>query len=117
MSPRLIALVPSTSASANGNGWHHGPPPLPHVHAWRQVGMLVLRDPDEPRLHACIHLVLHLRPEDRLYEIGVYREGWDYATVFQAQAHPEETHDQAERREGGLRLLNELLAAAYGVPA
>lgn len=114
--PFSRTLRSRASTPTNGNG-RHGPVPLPHVYEWQQVAMLALRDPDDPRLHTAIKLAIRIRPEDRLYEVGVAREGWDYVVVLQDHACPGESEAHALVREGVLRFLNELLAAAYGVPA
>jgi hypothetical protein len=53
----------------------------------------------------------------RRYAVSVYREGWQHAMTLQAGYAPDETEAQAMRREGQLRLLNELLSASFGVPA
>jgi hypothetical protein len=66
---------------------------------------------------ACAHLTIDIDALRRAYEVSIVREGWQHSTIFQGKPQPNETPEQALRREGVVLFLNELLSACYGVPA
>lgn len=88
------------------------------IHEWDAKAAVMLSiEPGAVSNVACAHWTIDLDPYQRSYEVSVTREGWQHAMVFQGRPHPNETPEQAQRREGVIRFLNELLSASYGVPA
>lgn len=88
------------------------------VHEWDvdAVVMLTIERGALPNV-ACVRLIITVDSLQRGYEASVVREGWQHSLTLQGRRRPDETLEQAARREGVIVFLNELLSASYGVPA
>lgn len=93
------------------------PGPLPY-YEWdvEMLAMLAIEQGAVPNLASC-NYTIHLDPREPRYEITTMREGWDYPLVLLSAYRPGEPIEATLRREGGLWLLNQMLAAAFRVPA
>lgn len=127
MAGRIVDLSERSRDSGNAN---HGTGTVPAnvtarkanqirpVHDWDAdaVTMLTIEPGTIPNV-ACVRLTIMVDAFQRSYEVSIAREDWRRSLVLQGRRHPSETPEQAQRREGVLLFLNELLSASYGVPA
>jgi hypothetical protein len=90
---------------------------LPHIHEWDVDGWTTLRiERGEIPNTAEVRHTVHIDPLQRSYEFAIAREGRP-SLILMAKRHPDETPEQAIRREAILWFINEVLSASYGVPA
>lgn len=103
--------VPANSTSRKANQ-------IRPIHDWDAdaVTMLTIEPGAIPNV-ACVRLTIMVDAFQRSYEVSIAREGWRHNLVLQGRRHPGETPEQAQRREGVILFLNELLSVSYGVPA
>jgi hypothetical protein len=88
------------------------------IHEWAVNATVMLKiDPGTVPNVVCALWTIDIDAVRRSYEVSVTREGWQHSTIFQGKPQPDETREQALRREGVILFLNELLSASYGVPA
>lgn len=66
---------------------------------------------------ANVRWTVDIDPLRRSYSVAVYREGWQHNLILQSAYRPDETPEQAIRREAILWFINQMLSASYGVPA
>lgn len=92
--------------------------PIKPIHEWDvdAVAMLTIDHGVVPNV-ACVRWTISVDDLQRGYDVSISREGWQHSLTLQGRRRPNETPEQAMRREGVVRFLNELLAASYGVPA
>lgn len=120
----LSSLSRDSDAAMNGPGTvpkiiaRRAIPTIKPIHEWDVdvVAMLTI-DPGAIPNVSCVRWAFDVDSLRRSYAASVMREGWQHELILQGRFHPNETAEQAARREGVLRFLNELLAASYGVPA
>lgn len=91
---------------------------LSWVHEWNVSATVMLKiDPGAIPNVACALWRIDVDALRRSYEVAVTRDDWTHSTIFQGKPQPNETREDALRREGAIILLNEILSASYGVPA
>lgn len=90
---------------------------LPHVHEWDvdAIAMLKIDQGVVPAV-ASVRYAIDVDPLQRGYSVAIAREGWP-SLILHDKRHPDETPEQAAKREAILWFINEVLSASYGVPA
>lgn len=89
-----------------------------HVHEWDVQIISELRiDAGVVPAVSVMKMRVSVDPMRRRWEISAKRETWDVPYVLRAEFSPRESPAQRAEREGQLRLLNEILSLAFGVPA